>query len=135
MAFEMEGLAELEKMLKQAEESIAENAEDAVQNNIQEIFEETQRRVPKDTGKLADSGRIEWVEKSGAVREAMIRYGDSNIDRVGVFYAAAVHEILDAQHDPPTGPKYVELPLIEGQDKFERDIAKAAMKSLGKKSL
>lgn len=134
MGFTWEGLAELEKRLKEAEETIGEHAEEAVKNNLEEIFKETQRRVPQKTGALKQSGRIEWKNR-GDHPEASIVYGNSDVDRVGIFYAAAVHEIMDAEHDAPTGPKYVELPLIEGEENFKRDLAKAAMKSLGKKTL
>lgn len=134
MGFTWEGLADLERMLKEAEETIGEKAEEAVRNTIHEIFEETQRRVPQKTGALKQSGRIEWT-KHGNNPEAVIRYGNSEVDRIGVFYAAAVHEIMDAEHDPPTGPKYVELPLIEGQERFKRALVKAAERALGKKTL
>lgn len=135
MGFTFEGLAELERRLKEAEETIGKEAAKAVEANIEEIFEETQRRVPQKTGALKESGRIEWKDRGGDHPEATIKYGNSEVDRVGVFYAAAVHEIMDARHDPPTGPKYVELPLIEGEEKFKRALAKAAAKSLGKKTL
>lgn len=134
MGFTWEGLAELERRLKEAEESIGDKAEEAVKENIEEIFQQTQRRVPQKTGALKESGRIEW-KKKGNHPEASIVYGDSDVDRVGVFYAAAVHEIMDAEHDPPTGPKYVEQPLIEGEQRFKRDLAKAATRALGKKTL
>lgn len=135
MGFTWRGFEELERMLKEAEEKIGDNAAEAVKESLDEIFQETQRRVPQKTGALKESGRIEWKSRGGMHPEAAIVYGNSDVDRVGVFYAAAVHEIMDAEHDPPTGPKYVELPLIEGEEKFKRALAKAAMKSLGKKTL
>jgi hypothetical protein len=135
MGFTWEGLAELERRLKEAEETIGDKAAEAVKNNIEEIFKESQRRVPQKTGALKQSGRIEWKERGGDHPEAAIVYGDSDVDRVGIFYAAAVHEIMDAEHDVPTGPKYVEQPLIEGEENFKRDLAKAAARALGKKVL
>ncbi|GAA2554969.1 hypothetical protein GCM10010423_65180 [Streptomyces levis] len=136
MGFDISGdLGELIAMLETAEQEVAEEAEGAVEDSIKEIFEATQRRVPKKTRALMESGRIEWKERSGNVRSASIIYGNSDTDRIGVFYAAAVHEILDAQHDPPTGAKYVELPLEEGTQRFKERLEKAAKNALGKKTI
>ncbi|MFE9742959.1 hypothetical protein [Streptomyces sp. NPDC006477] len=136
MGFKFDGSFDnLEKLLRQAENEMGDKAQEVLGDNIQEVFDETQRRVPKKTGMLKESGQIVWKDRSGPTRSASIVYGNSEVDRVGVFYAAAVHEILDAEHAPPTGPKYVELPLIEQEDKFKRDLKRAAAKALGKKTL
>jgi len=136
MGFKIEGdLKELLKRLEKAEKEVADEAQKAVSESIKEIFEETQRRVPKKTRALMDSGRVEWKSRTGKVRSASIIYGNSETDRIGVFYAAAVHEILDAEHDPPTGPKYVEIPLEDGTEAFKNRLAKAAERALGKKTL
>ena len=136
MSFNIDrGLEKLFEMLETAEREIGDEAEAAVDDSIKEIFEATQRRVPKKNRALMESGRIEWKQRSGRVRSASIIYGNSETDRIGVFYAAAVHEIMDAHHDAPTGPKYVEIPLEEGVQKFKDRLVKAATNALGKKSL
>lgn len=135
MMLEFDGLDELIETIKQAEDTLGDRIGEVVKNNIDEIFQETQRRVPRKTGALKESGKIVPIDRTGSDRSYAIQYGDSDVDRVGVFYAAAVHEIMDAEHDPPTGPKYVEGPLNEGIEKFKKDLAKAAQRALGKKTL
>lgn len=132
---EFHGLNELIKTLEKAEKEVSEKAKETVSSNIKKVFEETQRRVPVRTEALKKSGRIEWGDETGNHISASIVYGDSEVDRIGVYYAAAVHEVLDAKHEVPTGPKYVELPIIEAKESFKKDIAKMAQKALGKKTL
>ena len=128
-------LKKLLERLEDAEKEIADEAEEAVDESIKKIFDATQRKVPKKTTALKDSGRILWKRKTGNVRTASIIYGNSETDRISVFYAAAVHEILDAEHASPTGAKYVEIPLEEGVQAFKKRLAKAAERALGKKTL
>lgn len=120
MGFHLRGLEEAVKQIQSGKDDIADAAEKAVDRATQLIFDETKIRVPKKTSALLDSGRIERIRTTGYERTYTIKYGDSQVDGVGVSYAAAVHEILDAEHPAPTGPKYVELPLIEGEGEFKR---------------
>jgi hypothetical protein len=129
--FIVRDLLKLDEMLRRAEEAVEDEAHEAVDDTIKEIFEETQRMVPKKTRALMESGRVEWKDRTSA----SIIYGNSETDRIGVFYAAAVHEILDAEHDPPTGAKYVEIPLETGMNKFKDRLGKAAKDAFGKKTL
>jgi hypothetical protein len=133
MGFSLEGLAELRERLKDSDHIFGDAAGEAAKKTIEEVYDETQVRVPQGkTGALANSGKTQAVRDVGNVREYEVVYGDSDVDRVGVFYAAAVHEILDAQHPAPTGAKYVELPLIEAEDKFRNNFIDEMKKAVNK---
>jgi hypothetical protein len=88
-------------------------AHDAVEDHIKEVFDETQVRVPKETGALAGTGHIEKNLTLGGKVSSKIWYGEEGEGKGVIDYAAAVHEILQAKHIPPTGAKFVEQPLIE----------------------
>lgn len=120
----MPGLDELKKKLQELERKVVHAAEEAVHEATEDIFDVTQERVPRgDTGLLAASGGVEKMETTRTKVGAKIHYGDSDTDRVGVFYAAAVHEILSHEHAAPTGPKYVEGPLVEGIPRIKEKLA------------
>lgn len=82
----------------------------AVEEHMREVvFPESQVQVPKATGALEATGEVRPGVKTGSWQ---IHYGNSPVnDRSMVDYAAAVHEIEEHRHDPPTKIKYVEDPL------------------------
>lgn len=96
---------------------------DGVDAHIDRVFDETQVRVPRETGALAGTGRVEKKPTQGTKISASIWYGEPGEGPDVVDYAAAVHEILDAKHAPPTGAKFVEQPLIESKEALVTTIA------------
>jgi len=96
----------------------------AVDSHVNNVFAETQIRVPKKTTTLQQTGQIK-KNKTGKNRYSYsIWYGGGEVD-----YAAAVHEILKAEHAAPTGAKYVEQPLIESIGAARKLIKSAASKA------
>jgi hypothetical protein len=78
--------------------------------------------VPKLTGALAGTARVESGDKPGAW---VLRYGNSKTSNPAeVDYAAAVHE-RPATHLPPTQDKFVEKPLKETIPQFKERAARA----------
>lgn len=98
-------------------------------SQAQTVFIETQVKVPKDTGALLASGNLSTNHR-GSVFEWIIKYGNSNVDRIGVFYAAAVHE-RPATHAAPTGTKYVEGPLMRSVAGWRRAAVRAMKEATG----
>lgn len=88
-----------------------------------DVLPATQRRVPVLTGALLGTARVEPGRTS---HETSIWYGDSATeDDAAVDYAAAVHEILDKRHNPPTSAKFVEEPLKESVPRLVERAGKA----------
>lgn len=120
----------LKKTLKKADKVFDDHAEQAVKDETQDVFDETQVRVPKDTTALQNTGKIEENKRGKHVFSRSIWYGDPGEGDEIVDYAMAVHEILDATHAPPTGAKYVEQPLIESAEEFKKIVAKEMEKAV-----
>lgn len=99
------------------------------------LYPESQIQVPKKTNALARSGRFIIRSAAGPFRSWSVKYGfnvpDSSSEEV-LDYAAAVHEILTANHAPPTKAKFVESPLIQGIRSYKRVGKEEAMKSVKK---
>jgi hypothetical protein len=92
-------------------------------------LDETQRRVPRDTNALANTALAAGVIKDPTPRTKSshrIIYGQAGEGEGVIDYAAAVHEILGAKHNPPTQAKYMEEPLVESIPDAKRTIAKSA---------
>lgn len=126
----------LQGQLRKASKPIDDHAEEAVKDEVKEVFDETQVRVPKKTTALQQTGRIEENNRGAHVFSRSIWYGEPGEGEGIVDYAAAVHEILDANHASPTGPKYVEQPLIESIPDFKKTVGEEmekAMKEVFKK--
>lgn len=121
------------KKWKLAEERFEEAFEDAAAAHIEVVFAQTQIRVPKDTGRLAETGRIENNSTGRRHVSNSIWYGEPGEGPGVIDYAAAVHEILSASHSPPTGAKFVEVPLIQS-DLVAREILRAATRRAKKQS-
>lgn len=85
-------------------------------------FAQTQRDVPRETGALANSGRLTVDETN---LRAEITYGEGLPDD----RAVAVHEQLEVPHK--TGQaKYLEAPVTESPDKTMGAIADAIRRQL-----
>lgn len=117
-------IGDVRKELEAYKEEAVKSVKAAGDFEANAFFEETKLRVPKETNALLESGKL---TSSGSKErfEWTVKYGDSNVDGVGVDYAAAVHERVGAYHAPPTGAKYVEGPLVQWIPKFKRAFSKA----------
>jgi len=98
-------------------------AHDAVEDHAKEVFDETQVRVPRKTNALAETGKVEKNPTEGGKVSSTIWYGEEGEGKGVVDYAAAVHEILEAKHMPPTGAKFVEQPLVESVERGKEILA------------
>lgn len=97
----------------------------AVDVHVNNVFAETQIRVPKKTTALQQTGKIVRNPAGKNRYSYSIWYGGGDVD-----YAAAVHEILRASHASPTQAKYVEQPLIESIGMAKKNIRSAARKAI-----
>ncbi|MDR9391968.1 MAG: hypothetical protein RI554_08055, partial [Trueperaceae bacterium] len=75
-------------------------------------FNESQRRVPVDTGNLKASGRLDAAAQDRL--RVVLSYGGT-----AAQYAAAVHELH------ATNNKYLETPMRENASRFRRDLVRA----------
>lgn len=114
--------------LDKIDKKIQRNIKVAGEQQAGEVFRETKVLVPKDTRALVNSGSL---TRSFAKTKLTwtIKYGDSNVDGIGVYYAAAVHEVK-AKHTPPTTMKYVETPLVKSVADWHSTIARAVRKAV-----
>jgi len=88
-----------------------------------DVMNESLKRVPWKTGALAGTGDVRPPEHSGDEVKVTLGYGD---DAVG--YALYVHENMSTTVNwtrPGSGPKYLESPLKEMQDRLPGRIKDA----------
>lgn len=123
MGLSFRGLDEFRAAFERIADKAPETASDVSRRHLQEtVYPLSQTLVPKLSGDLAGTGRIEEGPRPGSWS---LRYGDSKVSNPAeVDYAAAVHE-RDATHLPPTQYKYVEKPLKETVEQFKTRAAKA----------
>ena len=100
----------------------------AIKFGMEPIFEESQRLVPVDTGKLKLSGYLEvrTESRSGRVR-AEIGYGLHGRPH----YAGFVHEMVNISHAPPTQAKYLEAAINTKIGDFVRRVGFFLQKATG----
>lgn len=112
---------------KAAFERLRDNGSDTCSKAVYEhmrdvVYPETQVQVPKDTLALQGTGVLRRGKRPGGWE---IKYGDSPVeDDFAVDYAAAVHEIAEHHHEPPTKIKYVEDPLRDSVPQLKEHAAK-----------
>jgi len=90
---------------------------DIVRNALEPVFQKALEYVPKKTGALAASGKLEVTGTPGDV-EGTITFGDAKS-----WYAALVHEYVWLNHEPPTRAKYLQAALEEELDSFLTSLA------------
>lgn len=98
-------ITKLRAMNQAAVRAVAEGINDAAE----EIFNESQRRVPVDTGNLRSSGRIEPADERTLTAE--ISYGGTAAD-----YALDVHEAH------ATNSKYLEEPARQLAPNYKQHV-------------
>lgn len=130
MGIKMTGMREAQSGFRDLKEKYQEHVNDAVREHIEEVFRQTQVRVPRETGRLAGTGLIEPQSTTGTNIRWAIWYGEPGEGPYTIDYAAAVHEILKAKHAAPTGAKYVEQPLIESIPQARETIGREMQKAV-----
>jgi len=88
----------------------------------EEVMTASKQVVPVKTGALMNTGKVEFPVESGKEISLTLGYGSESVG-----YAVYVHENLNAVNwtRPGSGPKYLEAPLHERQDKLGERIAQA----------
>jgi hypothetical protein len=104
----MIGLTELEKMIVEAGPEALLLASQAVANESQIIFRNSQRIVPVATGTLRRSGVLDAPKQSGKSITVEMGYGGA-----ANAYALKQHEDLSLRHKEGKSAKYLEKPLME----------------------
>jgi hypothetical protein len=124
MGFRIDGLEDFRSAFQRLRDEGADRMDHELEAHLREtVFPLTQDQVPKNTGELAATG---MVERGDGEHEFQIRYGNSAVnDDAMVDYAAAVHEIAEHRHNPPTKIRYVQDPLEESIPALEQRIAGA----------
>jgi hypothetical protein len=119
-------MALIKKNLEQVVEYVENVTPEAIVFGLQPAFEESQRLVPVDTGKLKRSGFIETRRTAFGTAAAMGygRYGKPT-------YAAFVHENLALRHASPTQAKFMETAILTKIDDFRRRVVFFLQKQTG----
>ncbi len=86
-----------------------------------DIFADSQRLVPVDTGTLKGSGGVAGPYRNTSGNpEVMVYYGGAAAD-----YAIFVHERLDIYHAEPTQAKFLETPFLMHVQRISLEAANA----------
>jgi hypothetical protein len=96
MAGEITGVEETIRAIGKARSEDAIRISDGLQKCGDVILRKALMYCPKDTGKMAETGKVE-VSGSGFGAKVDVVFGGS-----GAPYTLYVHEDLEAQHKPPT---------------------------------
>lgn len=104
---ELEGLPRLQAKLKALREGGNVGTVQALLMVAYDIFNDSQRLCPVDTGTLRSSGNVEGPIEEDGKAVIIIGYGGA-----AAPYAFYVHENLDIPHDPPTQAKFLEVPFL-----------------------
>ncbi len=117
------------EMLRKNMEKVVEHVElvtaESIEFGLKPIFEESQRLVPVDTGRLKRSGFI-VVRRVAGGSQAAIGYGKFGRP----FYTAFVHENLNVRHAQPTQAKFLEAAVQKKLADFGRRVALFIQKSM-----
>jgi hypothetical protein len=103
----------------------------AMRDTIQQVYDQSQREVPRDSEQLAESGRI--VEDPEAGRVSVV-YGDSERHNGNAqpssTYARVQHEDTTLAHPRGGKAKFVEDPLKASVPDFERNLRRRIEEAL-----
>lgn len=90
---------------------------DSLLFGLEPIYDESQRLVPVDTGRLKRSGFTAARKRAGG---ATAQIGYARFGRP--FYAAFVHERIDIRHAAPTQAKFLETAVMTKLGDFRRRV-------------
>ena len=116
----------IKKNLEQTINYVENVTPEAIEFGLQPAFEESQRLVPVDTGKLRRSGFIE-TRRTATGTVAAMGYGRYGRPTYGAF----VHENLALRHAPPTQAKFLETAIKTKLGDFRRRVVLFLQKQTG----
>ena len=116
--FTLEGDLELKTALLLAKQKSPLAVAQAIYEEANKIFAQSQILVPVDTGVLRGSGGVSAPQQGPSCYFVDIFYGGP-----AAPYALYVHEILGNYHNPPTQAKYLEQPFMASLDQLQNNIA------------
>ena len=112
------GLVELTTRVNRITSGSRPLVSDALNTAAEEVFNESQRRVPVDTGNLRGSGRV--TPSKAETLQASVGYGGT-----AAAYALAVHETHRSQS------KYLEAPARDAAKRVEELVTNAIKAAIG----
>jgi hypothetical protein len=116
--FTLEGDLELKAALLLAKQKSPLVVAQAIYEEANKIFAQSQILVPVDTGVLRGSGGVSAPQQGPSGYFVDIFYGGP-----AAPYALYVHEILGNYHNPPTQAKYLEQPFMASLSQLQNNIA------------
>lgn len=99
---EITGIKEVLRVIGKAKEETGKRIEDGIRQACEIIRRRAYIYCPKDTGALADSGKVIVTGKGFGCRGTVVFGGPE------AHYALYVHEDLSKYHHPPTQAKFLE---------------------------
>lgn len=124
---ELIGAPELAKILATAGARAIPALKQALNEEGQIAFRDSQRLVPVDTGTLRRSGILEPAKEKGTSIEVVMGYGGA-----ASAYALKQHENLSYRHKEGKQAKYLEQPVMQRQAKLSQNIQKRMQRILSK---
>lgn len=108
---------------------------EAMDEFAQEVMGDSIFECPEDTGVLVRSARVEGATKVAKRIKVKMGYGygdeiNPDTKRTADQYAWPVHEIYDAEHEPPTKDHFLIDPLLEHARTYGTDLAAAMRNSV-----
>jgi len=122
ITLEILGLDRLKDRFQSAAPAIRQEVSKELYRFGEEVMAVSKLRVPVDTGALMNTGKVAPPEIQGEEVAVTLGYGDESVG-----YALFVHENMNNVKwtRPGSGPKYLENPLREMQDKLPERITEA----------
>ena len=127
ITIELVGAEDLAKILALAGAKAVPALKQALTEEAQIVFRNSQRLVPVDTGTLRRSGIIIPVRERGNLIEVAMGYGGA-----ASSYALRQHENLQYRHKKGQQAKYLETPLFSRADKLLGNIKRRMERILSK---
>lgn len=122
----LEGADRLKRALEQAPAAAGQEIKRVLWNGGTEIFNQSQRIVPFDTGALSASGRMTMIRSDAMIPvDIEIRYGGPSVP-----YAWVQHEDLSLRHDPGRSAKFVEIPMMRAAPVINRQLGRVMGRTL-----
>lgn len=127
ITIELVGAEDLAKILALAGAKAVPALKQALTEEAQIVFRDSQRLVPVDTGTLRRSGQILPAVEKGTSVEITMGYGGA-----ASSYALRQHENLQYRHKKGQQAKYLEQPVRQRQNKLLQNIKKRMERILSK---
>jgi hypothetical protein len=118
-SFTLDGIDDLQKVLKNLKDQSGAVMGQALYEEANVIFANSQVLVPVDTGVLRGSGGVSAPQMGTRGYFVDIFYGGP-----AAPYALIVHEIIGNYHNPPTQAKYLERPLMDRIPAIQQNLSK-----------